>query len=126
MSKKKELARLQKALLTIRDQEVLLDTELAELLDCKTSALLQMVSKNEDRFPKSFAFPVNKKELATLVEKGHLSKKKAASRRKPPLLFTEAGAYMASFLLTTTTAKKLSQAVLATFLEKESLITSGN
>lgn len=119
MSKKKELARLESKLLTIREKEVFLDSDLADLLDCKTSALLQMVTKNQDRFPKTFAFPIAKKELAKLVEEGHLTKKKAASRSKPPLLFTEAGAYMASFLLTTATAQKLSLAVLATFLEKE-------
>lgn len=119
MSKKKELARLANKLLTIRDQEVFLDADLAELLGCKTSALLQTVTKNKERFPKSFAFPIAKKELSKLVEKGHLTKKKAAARSNPPLLFTEAGAYMAAFMLTTPTAQKLSLAVLATFLENE-------
>ena len=119
MSKKKELKKLEEKAITLRDQEYLLDADLAKMLETTTSSLLKMVEKNSSRFPKTFITPAKKKEVEILVEKKHLTKKQATSRTKPPLLFSEAGAYMAAFLLRTETADKLSVAVLSTFLENE-------
>ncbi|WP_411845300.1 ORF6N domain-containing protein [Roseibacillus persicicus] len=119
MSKNKELKKLEEKVVTFRDQNLLLDADLAKMLGTTTSSLLQMVGKNKSRFPKSFVFPAKKKELEVLIEAKHLTKKQANSRTTAPLLFTEAGAYMSAFLLKTKAADKLSVAVLDTFLEKE-------
>lgn len=119
MSKNKELKKLEEKVISLRDQEFILDAELAKMLGTTTSSLLQMVAKNSNRFPKSFITDAKKKEIPLLIEKKHLTKKQANSRTKPPLLFTESGAYMAAFLLKTKAADKLSVAVLSTFLEKE-------
>jgi hypothetical protein len=43
-------------ILTIRDQRVLLDADLARLYGVETRALNQAVKRNQDRFPAEFAF----------------------------------------------------------------------
>lgn len=119
MTSPAKLNDLKSKLLHLRNQEVFLDSVLAELLGTTTASLLQTVAKHPERFPKPFVFPVKKKELEELVEQGVLSRKKANSRTKAPLLFTESGAYMAAFLLKTKTAQELSVSVLLTFLQNE-------
>lgn len=119
MSKNKELKKLEEKVVSLRDQEFLLDADLAKMLGTTTSSLLQMVGKNSTRFPKTFITPAKKKEVELLIENKHLTKKQAKSRTKAPLLFTEAGAYMAAFLMSTKPADKLAVAVLSTFLENE-------
>lgn len=119
MSKNKELKKLEEKVVSLRGQDFILDAALAKMLGTTTSSLLQMVTKNRSRFPKTFITDAKKKEVALLIENKQLTKKQANSRTKPPLLFTEAGAYMAAFLMRTATADQLSLAVLSTFLENE-------
>lgn len=102
------LAKLERKVITLRGQDILLDRDLSKMLGTSTSNLLEKVSKNKNRFPQDFAFPLKKKEVQKLVEKGHLTKKQAKNLAKPPLAFTESGAYMASFLLKSKPALKLS------------------
>ncbi|MBK1833477.1 ORF6N domain-containing protein [Roseibacillus ishigakijimensis] len=119
MNQSDTLTLLTEKVITLREEEVFLDSDLAKMLGTTTSNLLQIVKKNKSRFPDPFCFSAKKKEVAHLIESGHLTKKKAASRSKAPLLFTESGAYMAAFLLKTEAAEKLSVNVLGTFLAKE-------
>src|SRR5258706_16174322 len=47
---------LEKRILTIRNERVILDADLAEVYGVTTKALNQAVKRNVDRFPNDFAF----------------------------------------------------------------------
>ena len=50
----------------VRDQKVMLDTDLAELYGVETKVLKQAVRRNMTRFPEDFMFEMNKEELDSL------------------------------------------------------------
>ncbi len=50
------LDRIEKAILLIRDEKVMLDQDLAAMYGVETRALVQAVKRNKDRFPKDFMF----------------------------------------------------------------------
>jgi hypothetical protein len=43
-------------ILTLRDQKVILDSDLARIYGAEVRALLQAVKRNSDRFPEEFVF----------------------------------------------------------------------
>ena len=47
---------LDKRILTLREQKIILDADLAELYGVATKALNQAVKRNVDRFPSDFCF----------------------------------------------------------------------
>ena len=55
--------RIEKAIILIRDQKVLLDRDLAELYGVETKALKQAVRRNIKRFPSDFMFELSKEEF---------------------------------------------------------------
>ena len=48
---------------TIRNQQVMLDRDLAELYGVETKVLNQAVNRNEARFPNDFMFQLSKEEF---------------------------------------------------------------
>src|SRR5580704_12207620 len=94
-------------ILTIRDQRVLLDADLARLYGVETRALNQAVKRNQDRFPEEFAFQLTNDEFlnisqtvtsnsATLTSQIVMSKPGRGGRRHRPYAFTEHGALQAA------------------------------
>ena len=62
------LERIERAILSIRGEKVMLDSDLAELYGVETKALNQAVKRNLDRFPADFMFQLTaaeKKEVVT-------------------------------------------------------------
>ena len=53
-------------ILSIREQKVIPDADLAELYGIATKARNQAVKRNSDRFPGDFAFQLTSEELKTL------------------------------------------------------------
>ena len=68
------LERIERLILLIRGQKVLLDRDLAELYGVETRILMQAVKRNKDRFPKDFMFQLNNKELVCLRSQIVMSK----------------------------------------------------
>lgn len=54
--------RIEKAILLIRKQKVMLDADLAALYGVETRVLVQAVKRNLERFPEDFMFQLNKEE----------------------------------------------------------------
>ena len=55
-------------ILTVRDQRVLLDADLARLYEVETRVLNQAVKRNPDRFPTEFAFPLTRGEILSISQ----------------------------------------------------------
>jgi ORF6N domain len=60
-------ARIERAILLLIDQKVLLDADLGALYGVPTKALLQAVRRNLERFPHNFMFQTSKQEFAILM-----------------------------------------------------------
>lgn len=58
--------RVENAILLIRGEKVILDTNLAALYDVETRSLLQAVKRNSERFPSDFVFQLTRKEFDSL------------------------------------------------------------
>jgi hypothetical protein len=89
------LDRIQRAILVIRKQKVLLDADLAKLYGVSTKVLNQAVKRNARRFPADFMFQLTSEEKEEVVTNcDHLE----ALKFSPvlPYAFTEHGAIMAA------------------------------
>ena len=69
----------------IRNQKVMLDSDLAKLYCVSTGRLNEQVKRNIKRFPKDFMFQINDKEFEILISQNAISSG-WGGRRKPPLL----------------------------------------
>jgi len=84
------LERIERTILELRGQRVILDADLAELYGVETRTLNQAVRRNRYRFPEDFVFQLTeeeKQEVITICD--HLSKLKFSPYL--PLAFTEHG-----------------------------------
>ncbi len=129
MAKKAEtplipMERIEKSILLIRGDRVILDADLAALYGVTTARLNQQVRRNIDRFPEDFAFPLTSEEFGNLKLHFATSSSGWGGRRKPPLAFTEHGALMAANVLKTSTAVKTSLQVVRTFVRLRQMLAS--
>jgi len=89
--------RIEKAILLIRGEKVLLDRDLARLYGVSTSVMNKAVTRNIDRFPSDFMLQLTKEEFSNL--KFHFGISKWGGTRKLPRAFTEQGVAMLSSVL---------------------------
>ena len=90
--------RIERAILLIRGQKVLLDSDLAELYGVETGQLVRAVKRNADRFPEDFAYQLTSKEFTDLKCQIGISSS-WGGRRTPPYAFSEQGVAMLSSVL---------------------------
>jgi len=81
--------RIERAILLIRGQKVLLSQQLAELYGVETKVLNQAVARNRERFPDDFMFQLSREELENL--KSQIVTSSWGGVRTPPYAFTEQG-----------------------------------
>jgi len=90
--------RIEKAILLIRGQKVMLDADLAALYGVETKMLVRAVKRNINRFPTDFMFQLSKEEFDNL--RFHFGTSSYwGGRRYPPYAFTEQGVAMLSSVL---------------------------
>ena len=107
---------------TIRGQQVMLDSDLAQLYGYEVRALNQQVKRNKERFPEDFMFQLTEDEVpfslrsqnATLNQEGN---KRGTHRKYLPFVFTEQGANMLATVLKSEIAVQQSIAIMRTFRE---------
>ncbi len=85
----------------IRNQQVMIDSDLAMLYQVETKVFNQAVKRNIARFPDNFRFQLNKDEFESLRSQVVTSKEdtKKGGRRYLPYVFTEQGIAMLSAVL---------------------------
>jgi hypothetical protein len=81
----------------IRNQKVMLDSDLALLYGIETRVLKQAVRRNIDRFPDDFMFELSKIEFDNLTSQ--IVTSSWGGTRKLPFVFTEHGVLMLSSVL---------------------------
>lgn len=108
------VADIEKRILMVREQLVMLDADLADLYEVPTRALNQAVKRNRNRFPGDFMFRVTEDEWEQLVEKGG-EVRQQGGRRYRPYAFTERGAGMLASVLRSRRAARVTVEILRTF-----------
>lgn len=83
----------------IRNQKVMLDSDLAELYGVETKRLKEAVKRNINRFPEDFMFELTEPEFGSLRTQIASSKVGRGGARYMPMAFTEQGVAMLSSVL---------------------------
>jgi hypothetical protein len=91
------LERVERLILIVRSQRVMLDTDLAKLYGVETKALNRAHARNRERFPQDFAFQLTEKEFVDL--RCQFGTSRWGGRRYRPYAFTEQGVAMLSGVL---------------------------
>ena len=107
---------------TIRNHQVMLDRDLAELYGVKPIRLREQVKRNLDRFPPDFMFQLDKKEVDFMVSQNAIPSKQHLGGSLP-YAFTEQGVSMLSSVLRSETAINVSIKIIRTFIEMRKLIS---
>src|SRR5690349_13363716 len=81
----------------LRGQNVMLDSDLAELYEVETKVLNQAVNRHPDRFPPDFMFQLSDEEWSNL--RSQIVTSSLGGRRYAPKVFTEHGVLMLSSVL---------------------------
>ena len=97
----------------IRNQKVMLDSDLAELYGVETRRLNEQVARNIERFPEDFMFRLSDKEFESLMSQ--IATSKRGGRRKLPYVFTEHGVLMLSSVLNSKQAIQVNIQVMRIF-----------
>ena len=97
MSSELEPIQIQNKILIIRNQQVMIDCDLAEMYGVETKVLNQAVKRNIQRFPERFHFQLTENEFEILRSQFVTSKTETrGGRQYLPYAFTEQGCAMLS------------------------------
>ncbi len=113
-------ARIERKILLLRGEKVMLDRDLAELYGVETKVLNQAVKRNLERFPEDFMFQLTSDEFEIL--KSQIATSSWGGRRKLPLAFTEHGAIMAASVLNSDRAVEMSVYVVRAFVQLRTVL----
>lgn len=114
--------RIENAILFIREQKVMIDSDLADIYGVKTKRLNEQVKRNPGRFPSDFMFQLTDVEKEKVVANcDHLSKIRFSSTN--PYAFTEHGAIMLASVLNTELAIETSVLIVRAFVKLREMAT---
>ena len=99
----------------VRDQQVLLDRDLAKLYGVEVSQMNRQVKRNIERFPSDFMFQLTKEEYDSLKCQNGISNQRGGDRRLP-YAFTEQGIAMLSGLLRSEVAIQTNIMIMRAFV----------
>ena len=117
--------RIERAILSIRGEKVMLDSDLAELYGVETKVLNQAVKRNASRFPEDFMFQLNAGEVFKLNRSQIVTgSQKHRDPRFPPYAFTEHGALMLANVLNSERAAQTSVMVVRAFVRLRQMLAS--
>jgi hypothetical protein len=113
--------RIEKAILLIRGQKVILDADLAELYGVETRVLVQAVKRNLERFPEDFMFQLSQEEIAILRSQ-IVTSSDWGGRRYRPYAFTEQGVAMLSSVLRSRRAIHVNIEIMRAFIHLRQML----
>ena len=116
-------------MLTIRNQQVLLDRDVAALYGVETKEINQAIRNNPGKFPEGFVFQLNEQEFMDWKSKiltSNLSAREIAvvkmGMRRAPHALTERGLYMLATILKGEVATRATLAIVNTYAKVRSMV----
>jgi hypothetical protein len=116
--------RVERSILLIRGQKVILDADLATLYEVSTKRLNEQVRRNRNRFPPDFMFQLTREEFAILRSQFATSSSDWGGRRSLPYVFSEHGTIMAANILNSERADAVSVTVVRAFIRLREMLAS--
>ena len=112
------LPQVEEKIITLRNQQVILDCDVAELYGVETKRINEAVSNNPEKFPEGYIFKLENNEVISLRSKFSTLKSNGRGQhpKYPHKDFTEKGLYMLATILKSpravqTTIAKISAAL---------------
>src|SRR6201987_1574412 len=124
MSKTGLAVSVESRILVLREQKVILDSDLAELYGVPVKRLNEQVKRNQERFPSDFMFRLSAEESDALRSQSATSKTGRGGRRYAPYAFTEHGAVMAATVLNSERAVEMSVFVVRAFVRLRDMLST--
>ena len=115
---------IERRILIVRGEKVLLDSDLADLYGVETKVLIQAVKRNLKRFPNDFMFQISVKEHANLKSQFVTSSSGYGGRRYLPYVFTEYGALMLANILRNERAVQVSIEIVRAFVQLRKILAT--
>ena len=107
-------------IICLRDQQVILDADVAELYGVETKRVNEAVSNNPEKFPKGYVFLLTSQEKVEVVENfDHLYKLRFSPSN--PKAFTEKGLYMLATILKSPKAVETTIAIVEAYAKLKEL-----
>ena len=107
-------------IITLRDQQVILDCDVAELYGVETKRINEAVSNNPEKFPDGYVLLLEEQEKNEVVEIfDHLQKLRFSPQL--PKAFTEKGLYMLATILKSPRAVQTTLAIVETYAKLKEL-----
>jgi hypothetical protein len=114
---------VERVILVLRGQRVILDIDLAAMYGVEPRALNQAVKRNLERFPEDFMFQLSADERSDLRSQTVISRS-WGGRRHLPYAFTEQGVAMLSSVLRSARAVQVNIEIMRAFVRLRQLLQS--
>jgi hypothetical protein len=114
--------RIEKAILLVRRQKVMLDRDLAVLYGVETRVLNQAVKRNHDRFPGDFMFELTRDEIRNISQSVICSS--TVKHAKNAYAFTEQGVAMLSSVLHSKRAVQVNIEIMRVFVRLREMMAT--
>lgn len=114
---------IEKKILLLRGEKVMLDAGLAELYGVETKMLVRAVKRNMDRFPPDFMFQLDRAEFENMRFQFGTSSH-WGGRRYLPYVFTEQGVAMLSSVLRSKRAVHVNIEIMRAFVNLRRMLSS--
>ena len=110
-------------MITLRNQQVILDSDVAELYGVETKRVNEAVSNNPEKFPKGYVWELSEEEVPALRSKISTLKKAGRGQHSkyPPKAFTEKGLYMLATILKSPKAVETTIAIVEAYAKLREL-----
>lgn len=115
---------IERKILLIRGQKVMLDSDLADLYGVAAKVLLQAVKRNLKRFPEDFMFQLDYQAVAALRSQIVTSKTGRGGHRYQPYVFSEQGVAMLSSVLNSERAIQVNIAITRAFVKLKEMLST--
>ena len=114
MGQKEDIAKTENKIIVIRDTQVILDRDVAELYGVETRRINEALKNNPDKFPDGYVIELTNSEKEYVVENfDHLKNMKYSHAKAKA--FTEKGLYMLATILKSPLATEVTIAIIETF-----------
>ena len=114
--------RIDRAILLLRDEKIMLDKDIAALYGVATKVLVQAVKRNLERFPRDFMFQLTPEEVEVL--RSQFVTSSWGGRRYPPYAFTEQGVAMLSSVLRSERAVRVNIEIMRAFVRLRQVMST--
>jgi len=116
------VSQIERLILLIRGEKVMLDSDLAALYNVETRVLVQAVKRNIERFPDDFMFQLDKSEFDSLRSQN--VSPSWGGRRTLPYAFTEQGVAMLSSVLRSKRAVQVNVEIIRAFVRLRQILAT--